>query len=69
MSPVEDIEKIGIDGLDSASKIKIGTLLSLEVRDAIIACLRRNRDMFAWSHSDMKGISPEIMCHYLNVDP
>ena len=25
--------------------------------------------MFAWSHSDMKGIDPYLICHRLNVDP
>ena len=34
-----------------------------------MACLRCNRDVFAWSHSDMKGIDPELMCHRLNIDP
>ena len=34
-----------------------------------MACLQRNRDVFAWSHGDMKGVDPELMCHRLNVDP
>ena len=25
--------------------------------------------MFAWSHSDMKGVDPDVMCHRLNIDP
>ena len=58
-----------IDDLGTARKVKIGTSLSPEVRKAIIACLRRNRDVFAWSHSDMKGIDPDVMCHRLNIDP
>ena len=24
--------------------------------------------MFAWIHEDMEGISPDIMCHRLNID-
>ena len=58
-----------MDSHDPVRKIKIGTSLSPETHEAIVACLRRNRDVFAWSHSDMKGIDPELMCHYLNIDP
>ncbi|RVW56789.1 Transposon Ty3-I Gag-Pol polyprotein [Vitis vinifera] len=29
--------------------------------------LRRNHDIFAWAHSDMKGIHPSIASHRLNV--
>ena len=31
--------------------------------------LRRNHDIFAWAHSDMKGIHPSITSHSLNVLP
>ena len=29
--------------------------------------LKHNRDIFAWAHSDMKGIHPSITSHRLNV--
>ncbi|KAL6338713.1 hypothetical protein AAG906_023862 [Vitis piasezkii] len=29
--------------------------------------LRRNHDIFAWTHSDMKGIHPSIASHKLNI--
>ena len=28
-----------------------------------------NQDVFAWTHADMVGIHPEIMCHRLNINP
>jgi hypothetical protein len=31
--------------------------------------LRKNMEVFAWSHEDMLGISPEEIVHVLNVDP
>ena len=31
--------------------------------------LRRNLEVFAWSHEDMSGISPEVIVYILNVDP
>ena len=30
--------------------------------------LRRNLEVFAWSHEDMPGISPKVTIHVLNVD-
>ena len=34
----------------------------------ISSFLKQNLDVFTWKHSDMKGISPAIMCHRLNLD-
>jgi hypothetical protein len=31
--------------------------------------LHKNMEVFAWSHEDMPGISPEEIVHILNVDP
>ena len=31
--------------------------------------LRRNVEVFAWSHEDMPGISLKEIVHVLNVDP
>lgn len=32
-------------------------------------CLRENLDVFAWTPNDMPGISLDVICHHLNVDP
>ena len=69
MGSAEETKKVGVDIYDSVHKVKIWTSLSPEIREAIVACLRRNRNVFAWSHSDMKGIDPKLMCHRLNIDP
>ena len=31
--------------------------------------LKANMDVVAWSHSDMVGIDPNVMCHKINIDP
>ena len=31
--------------------------------------LQRNKDIFAWAHSDMSGIHPYVASHKLNVSP
>jgi hypothetical protein len=39
------------------------------VKEDLVAFLRRNSDVFAWSHEDMPGIDPSVIVHKLNVDP
>jgi len=31
--------------------------------------LKKNLDVFAWSHEDMLGIEKQVIEHSLNVDP
>jgi hypothetical protein len=33
-----------------------------------VSFFHRNIEVFAWSHEDMPGISPEKIVHILNVD-
>jgi len=35
----------------------------------MVACLRENADLFAWSANHMPGIDPSVACHQLTVDP
>ena len=47
----------------------ISFLLALEETQKMQSTLRQNYDIFAWTHSDMKGIDPSITSHKLNVLP
>ena len=47
----------------------MGTLASSLICQALVAFLRMNQDVFAWSHDDMPGIDPSVMVHRLNVNP
>ncbi|KAM1503964.1 hypothetical protein ACFXTO_000128 [Malus domestica] len=49
--------------------VKIGTTLSPPIRLALISFLQENTEVFAWSYEDMPGISPDIICHRLSIDP
>mgnify|MGYP003362656234 CR=1 FL=1 len=49
--------------------LNIGSRLSPELKNQLVAFLRANLDVFAWNHSDMCGISPDIAVHKLNIDP
>ncbi|CAL9012172.1 unnamed protein product [Prunus brigantina] len=49
--------------------VRIGTSLSQELRSDLIAFLRLNSEVFAWSYNDMPGISPDIISHRLSINP
>ncbi|RVW92792.1 hypothetical protein CK203_042578 [Vitis vinifera] len=47
----------------------ISSLLTPEETQKMQNALKQNYDIFAWAHSDMKGIDPSITSHKLNVLP
>ena len=54
---------------ESTHLTHISSLLTPEETRNIQDALRQNHDVFAWAHSDMKGIHPFIVSHRLNVLP
>ena len=50
-------------------KVKIRSELSIDLRQQISEFLETEKDAFAWTHGDMKGIPPDVITHKLNVDP
>ena len=63
------MEFVSVDKHDSSRLLKIGSQLRTKLRDQLIDFLRHNLDVFAWTHADMTGISPDVACHVLNIDP
>ena len=49
--------------------ITIGKGLEEDEESRLIQFLRNNQDVFAWSSSDLQGVSREVMEHELKVDP
>ena len=49
--------------------VKIGSRLRPSEKEELTDFLGENRDVFAWSPSDMPSINPAIACHMLHVDP
>src|SRR6266487_3749988 len=56
-------------GEDPTKGVKIGADLPDLVKRQLIACLRENAELFAWSAAEMPGIDPEVACHQLTIDP
>ncbi|XP_068317107.1 uncharacterized protein [Pyrus communis] len=67
--PVEELEKVSILKDYPDRIVKINTTLSLPIRLALISFLQENTEAFAWSYEDIPGISPDIICHCLSIDP
>jgi len=65
--PVEELEDLELG--DPKKKIWIGSQLTPGMKEALVAFLRQNEDVFAWSHYDMPGIPPSVIVHKLMVDP
>ncbi|KAF5934569.1 hypothetical protein HYC85_030740 [Camellia sinensis] len=49
--------------------LQIGSTLSSEERERLVALLKDFKDVFAWSYEDMPGINPEIVQHRIPLDP
>ena len=65
--PIEDLVDLPVDDKEPSKVLKLGKNLFDDLQEAISAFLKQNLDVFAWTHSNMEGIDPEIMCHRLNI--
>ncbi|CAA0842069.1 Unknown protein, partial [Striga hermonthica] len=66
--PGEDVELIYIDEPIFHKSLRIGSHLQEPLRSELISFLKRNSDVFAWKHEDMKGIDPGVASHKLNLE-
>ena len=65
----EELREIILNEAEPEKKILIGALLSSEEREELVSVLRKNKDVFAWTHQDMVGVDPAEASHNLNTDP
>ena len=66
---MEALETITLTEGEITKTTRIGTTLSPEMRTKLVQFFKENLDVFAWSHEDMSGVSPEVIQHKLNVSP
>ncbi|XP_073119193.1 uncharacterized protein [Henckelia pumila] len=50
-----------------AQIVKLAADLSPSVKKRLVSCLKKNKDVFSWSVSELTGVSAEIMVHRLNT--
>ena len=49
--------------------IRVEVDLERKIKEDLVQFLKKNIDVFAWSHEDMPGIDPSVITHRLNVCP
>ena len=67
IEPTEDLEVISLDDNIPNRITHIDTQANPSIRKELAIFQKNNRDVFAWSHEDIPGISPNTMVHRLNV--
>lgn len=66
--PVEQLDDIQVDNEEPTRVLKGGSTLPPTLKEEIVKFLKKNLDIFAWTHTDMEGIDAKLMYHCLNVD-
>ena len=66
---MEELKEVTFDDSRPKKMIRMCTLDTQPVRQALMTFLRENQDVFTWSHKDIPGIDLSIIVHRLNVSP
>ena len=61
--PVEDLVPYQLEPEHPNKTVMFGLKLNLDTRAELELFLREHNDVFVWSHEDMPGIDPAVMCH------
>ena len=69
VEPIEVLEDISLDERNPKRCTRVGADLEGRIKEDLVQFLRKNIDIFAWSHEDMAGIDPNVITHRLNVCP
>ena len=69
VEPSEELEEVVLDDQKPDQTINIGMKMDGGLKESMIKFLKNNSDVFAWTHEDMPGIDPSVICHRLNIDP
>jgi len=67
--PAEHTKKVLLCEDVQDRTVTVGRGLEEAEESRLIQFLRNNQDVFAWSSSDLRGVSREVMEHELRVDP
>ena len=65
---MEALEIVALIEGETTKTTRIGTTLGPGMRTRLVQFLKENLDVFAWSHEDIPGISPEVIQHKLNMN-
>ena len=66
---IEKLVEVTLDEEEPKKTVWVGALLSNAKQAELVSFLKRNIDVFAWSHKDMPRIAPEHAMHSLRINP
>ncbi|XP_075645152.1 uncharacterized protein LOC142616165 [Castanea sativa] len=69
LETIEALETVELVEGEPTEVMNVRANLSPDMKKGIMEFLKRNLDVFVWSHKDMLGISEDVIQHRLNVDP
>ena len=69
VEPIKALEDISLDENNPKRYTRVGTDLEEKIKKDLVRFLKKNINVFAWSHEDMPGINPSVITHRLNVSP
>ena len=67
--PIKTLEDISLDENNPKRYTRVIADLEENIKKDLVRFLKKNIDVFAWSHEDMSGIDPSVITHRLNVSP
>jgi len=67
--PMEVLEDIPLDKNNPEKFTRIGASMEKKTKQDLVQFLKKNIDVFAWSHEDMPGIDLSVITYYLNMYP
>ena len=59
---IEKLTEIQVDPNEPSHVVKIGKGLKGELAQQFVEFLSQNQDVIAWTHADIVGIHPKVMC-------
>ncbi|KAL0418728.1 UNVERIFIED_CONTAM: hypothetical protein Sradi_1286300 [Sesamum radiatum] len=67
----EAVEELKVINLSEnyENTTKIGTTMRPSTEEHLIQFLKRNKEVFAWTMTDLHRISPDVITHKLSVNP
>ena len=69
VEPTEALADISLDEGNPERCTRVGVDLEGKIKEYVVQFLKKNIDVFTWSHKDMSGIDPSVITHRLNVCP
>ena len=63
MGSVEELTETQVDPNEPSHVVTIDKGLKKELAQQLTEFLSLNQDVFAWTHMDMIGFHPGVMCH------